>query len=76
MIWELWGMKTAVWAAAFSIGLNLFAAFAGEEEMGPRLPGELAKVTVEQVLRYETAALGCSVRGADREARMRGIEGD
>ena len=57
-------MKTAVWAAAFFIGANVLAAFAGEgevlpppvanlpwehEETGLRLPGELAKMMAEQV---------------------------
>jgi hypothetical protein len=87
LIWGLWGMKTAVWAAAFFIWVNVFAAFAGEREVLPppvanlpwehgdtglRLPGELAKMTAEQVLHYETAALGFSVRYSDRQARMRG----
>jgi len=80
-------MKTAVLTAAFFILANFFAAFAGEgeglpppepnlpwehEETGLRLPAELAKMTAEQAFRYETAALGYSVRYSDRKARMRG----
>lgn len=38
LIWGLWGMKTAVWAAAFFIWVNVLAAFAGEGE-GLALPG-------------------------------------
>lgn len=87
VMWGLWGMKTAVWAAAFFILTNVLTAFAGEGEVLPppvanlpwehgetglRLPGELAKMTAEQVFRYETAALGYSVRYSDRQARMRG----
>ncbi len=80
-------MKTAVLTAAFFILANLVAAFAGEGEglpppepnlpwehtdTGLRLPAELAKMTAEQVFRYETAALGYSVRYSDPKARMRG----
>ena len=80
-------MKTAVFAAAFFILAMVVAAVAGEGEVLPppernlpwehvatglRLPDELEKLAAEQVFRYETAALGFSVRYSDAEARMRG----